>query len=173
MRDIFEQLRTRAMDDELADLTGAQLRNVLRGMPPSKAQGVDALSPPDLLRLPDEALESFAELLNQCEPNFFWPQQFMLTIGAILPKPKEGDRIIGLLPLQAKVWSRARGTVTDGWAEGLNAFWDTAKERLLCIARCACALAAGRERARHGVRCGHFAQRPGEVFRLHILLLVV
>ena len=46
MRDIFEQLRVRAKEEALAPLTGEQLRNVLRSMPPSKAQGVDALSPP-------------------------------------------------------------------------------------------------------------------------------
>ena len=61
LRDIFDTLRMRAQEESLCELTGNQLRDVLRGMPPNKAQGVDALSPPDLLRLPDIALNRSGE----------------------------------------------------------------------------------------------------------------
>ena len=56
-----------------------------------------------------------------------WPVQLLLTIGALLPKPgKNDDRIIGLLPLQVKLWGKIRGVLTDSWSEGLEAFWDSA-----------------------------------------------
>eukprot|EP00959_Pyramimonas_sp_CCMP1952_P279667 5847417-Pyramimonas_sp.AAC.1 len=72
------------------------------------AMGADRLTLPDTSRLPGPALDEPAALLNICEARQVWPHQLPLTIGALLPKKLQGDRVIGLRPHIAGLWSAAR-----------------------------------------------------------------
>ena len=78
------------------------------------------------MRLPPEGREELRQLLVECERRGCWPRQLLGVIGATLPKSAGGERIIGMLPLPPKVWSRARSSVTSSWTDGLGAFWDSA-----------------------------------------------
>ena len=122
----MRRIKQRAQEEEHAPLTPQELLVALKSMAPNKAQGVDMLSPPDLQRLPPAAFEELASLLNQCEAAMAWPAQLMYVVGALLPKPDNGDRVVGLLPLHVKLWSRARASITDEWSDKLEEFWDTA-----------------------------------------------
>ena len=122
----MRRVRVRAADEAYPPLSVEDIDIALRSMAPNKAQGVDMLSPPDLLRLPTPARATLAKLLNECERELAWPAQLMSVIGAILPKPGTGERIVGLLPLHVKLWSKARSSITDAWSDSLEAFWDTA-----------------------------------------------
>ena len=82
-----------AEEEDLPPLTVQQIQLTLRSMAPRKAQGVDALSPPDLLRLPATAMEHLTQFLNNCEAQRVWPAQLLTTIGALLPKGEEDDRV--------------------------------------------------------------------------------
>ena len=57
------------------------------------------ISPPDLQRLPPSAHQELTDFLNECESALAWPSQLMYVLGAILPKPDEAERIVGLLPM--------------------------------------------------------------------------
>eukprot|EP00959_Pyramimonas_sp_CCMP1952_P379778 7955438-Pyramimonas_sp.AAC.1 len=53
-----------------------------------------------------------------------WPHQLLLTVGAMRAKKDNGDRIIGLLPEIARLWSMCReGTVRE-WNQECTAPWD-------------------------------------------------
>ena len=122
----MSQLHIRAIEDPLPPLSLDTLDNVMRKLP-VKAVGVDALTPLDIQCLPLEGRQGFCQLLEDVEQAGTWPTQLLGTIGALLPKPKGGERVIGLLPETAKIWSRARYRVTSSWSSGLDAFWDTAE----------------------------------------------
>eukprot|EP00959_Pyramimonas_sp_CCMP1952_P323962 6780043-Pyramimonas_sp.AAC.1 len=61
-------------------------------MPPSKAHGVDALGPRYLHRLPEPAVEAYADILNSVEHAGIWPLQISGTIAALAAKKSGGDR---------------------------------------------------------------------------------
>eukprot|EP00959_Pyramimonas_sp_CCMP1952_P388825 8146731-Pyramimonas_sp.AAC.1 len=77
-------------------------------MKPSPAMGVDRLCSLDVDRLPDIALAELAALLALCEQHQVWPHQILITIGTLLPKKSNGDRVIGLLSHFARMWSQSR-----------------------------------------------------------------
>eukprot|EP00959_Pyramimonas_sp_CCMP1952_P070771 1477732-Pyramimonas_sp.AAC.1 len=45
---------------------------------------------------------------------------------AAIPKEAGGCRVLGLLPLPFKLWSRARAAPSTAWSGKQCAFWDTA-----------------------------------------------
>eukprot|EP00959_Pyramimonas_sp_CCMP1952_P185201 3872610-Pyramimonas_sp.AAC.1 len=61
--------------------------------------GVDVLSPTDVERLPDVALDELARMYGVIEETLTWPSQLGLTIGRMIPKKASGDRVIGLLTM--------------------------------------------------------------------------
>eukprot|EP00959_Pyramimonas_sp_CCMP1952_P145889 3054606-Pyramimonas_sp.AAC.1 len=95
-------------------------------MPSSKAQGVDALGPNDVLRLPDVGRRALVTLLNDIELSGVWPVELMTVLGASSPKEAGGHRVLGLMPHTAKLWSRMRSAPSYSWTEKQGAFWDTA-----------------------------------------------
>eukprot|EP00959_Pyramimonas_sp_CCMP1952_P028486 597312-Pyramimonas_sp.AAC.1 len=98
------------------------------------AMGVDRLAPLDTSRLPGQALDELAALLNVCEARQVWPHQLLLTIGTLPPKKHKGDRVIGLLPHIARLWSAARERHVRTWTDQCEAHWDATRRsaRLSC-----------------------------------------
>eukprot|EP00959_Pyramimonas_sp_CCMP1952_P136141 2848320-Pyramimonas_sp.AAC.1 len=47
-------------------------------------------------------------------------------MGTVVPKPASGERVLGMLPLPVRIWSRARAPPCSEWSEALSAHWDTA-----------------------------------------------
>ena len=84
------------------------------------------LGPIELQRLPGPAKQELIQLLHAIEEHCLWPQQIFMVIASILPKPKGGDRILGLLPHLVRLWSRLRSQHTADWSEALCEHWVTA-----------------------------------------------
>eukprot|EP00959_Pyramimonas_sp_CCMP1952_P033182 695954-Pyramimonas_sp.AAC.1 len=77
-------------------------------MPSSKAQGVDALGPNEVLRLPDCGRRALVNFLNGIELSGVWPVGITTVLGASIPKEAGGHRALGLMPHTAKLRSRMR-----------------------------------------------------------------
>eukprot|EP00959_Pyramimonas_sp_CCMP1952_P155599 3254926-Pyramimonas_sp.AAC.1 len=95
-------------------------------MAPSKAQGVDALGPRDVLRLPGVGRRQLVGLINSVEQKGAWPDATSTALGAAAPKDAGGCRVLGLLSLPFKVWGRLRAGPSTAWSEKLGAFWGAA-----------------------------------------------
>eukprot|EP00959_Pyramimonas_sp_CCMP1952_P415775 8711612-Pyramimonas_sp.AAC.1 len=76
-----------------------------------KARGIDAIGPLDIERLPDQAKTDFFSIIADAESYLMRPPQVLGTIGAIAGKPAGGDRVLGLLPMTMRIWSRMRSGV--------------------------------------------------------------
>eukprot|EP00959_Pyramimonas_sp_CCMP1952_P005689 119277-Pyramimonas_sp.AAC.1 len=55
-----------------------------------------------------------------------WPPQLFAVPGAVAPKAKGGDRVLGQLPFFMKLWSKIRYPLSEEWSEGLSEFGGTA-----------------------------------------------
>jgi hypothetical protein len=91
-----------------------------------KARGIDAIGPLDIERLPDQAKVDFLDIIADAERYIMRPPQVLGTIGAIASKPAGGDRVLGLLPMTLRRWSRMRSGVVESWTQQLEDHWDTA-----------------------------------------------
>eukprot|EP00959_Pyramimonas_sp_CCMP1952_P206442 4317403-Pyramimonas_sp.AAC.1 len=60
------------------------------------------------------------------EAELVWPRQTMITLGRLLPKKTEGDRLIGLLSMFSRLWSLIREPVIRQWSDSSAPYWDTA-----------------------------------------------
>ena len=99
LADIFDRILIKVHErGGLPPLTGEDVRRALQRQRAYTVMGADRLSPTDLLRLPNEALEELACIFNTMEQLQAWPHQLLMTIGAMRAKKDNGDRIIGLLP---------------------------------------------------------------------------
>eukprot|EP00959_Pyramimonas_sp_CCMP1952_P108879 2276682-Pyramimonas_sp.AAC.1 len=115
-----------AREDPLPAITLLDLDAVLPRIPARKAKGVDSLSPLDIQRLPDAARQAFVDNLNAIEAAGVWPSCLSSVFGAAIPKEAGGCRVLGLVPMLQKVWSKIRSRASGEWSASLSAFWDTA-----------------------------------------------
>ncbi|CAK0909574.1 unnamed protein product [Prorocentrum cordatum] len=124
----LECARRRALMGDLDPIDMDMLNDALRATSASKAKGLDQLSPTDIDRLPTVAKAEQLDIIAECKRHLAWPRQISATKCAIVPKPvpARGDRVLGMLPLPVKLWSRARGDVCSMWSAGLSDHWDTA-----------------------------------------------
>ena len=125
----MERLRLEAQRQPLEPLDLEQVDRIVGRLSGSKAKGADALSPLDIQRLPRAGREQMVAVLNAAERHGCWPLQLLLTVCCTIPKPSGGDRVIGLLPTTAGIWSRARSSLTDRWSDSLGEYWDTAVKK--------------------------------------------
>ncbi|CAK0828794.1 unnamed protein product, partial [Prorocentrum cordatum] len=100
-------IRHKAAEEDIPPLHCEQLQAAIRVTGNKKARGVDGLGAGDLGRLPTHALEELRDLFQRCEAAQAWPLQLAATLSALAPKPSgEGDRVLGMVPLPVKLWSR-------------------------------------------------------------------
>eukprot|EP00959_Pyramimonas_sp_CCMP1952_P177442 3708894-Pyramimonas_sp.AAC.1 len=59
-------------------------------------------------RLPFAGVSELAGLFNACEECLSWPWQILLVVGKLLGKKSGSDRVIGLMSMFSRTWSRAR-----------------------------------------------------------------
>ena len=76
------------------------------------------MSPVDVERLPDSALEEARGLCRLVEEGLAWPWQAMAAVGRLLGKKSGGDRVMGLLATFCRLWSMAREGQMRQWALG-------------------------------------------------------
>ncbi len=53
--------------------------------------------------------------MEVAETGGIWPSQISLVTTPMLPKPKGGFRVIGLMPALYRVWAKARRTTAEEW----------------------------------------------------------
>ncbi|CAK0837143.1 unnamed protein product [Prorocentrum cordatum] len=78
----------------------------------------------DVRRLPQEVKQEMVDIANVCDTAGCWPRNWIAVLAATVPKLAGGDRVLDLLPLLPKAWSKARGAIVWTWTEELGAFWD-------------------------------------------------
>eukprot|EP00959_Pyramimonas_sp_CCMP1952_P054385 1137346-Pyramimonas_sp.AAC.1 len=84
------------------------------------------MGPIEIQRLPKPARRELVAIYETIEARVMWPAQVFAVMGAVAPKPKGGDRILGQLPFLMKLWSKIRYPLSERWSEDLAEFWDTA-----------------------------------------------
>ena len=97
---------------DLSPITGEQVREAARQMGTGKSPGHDGWRGGDLAKLPIDAQEELAELLNEVELKGQWPATMKGAVVVMLPKGEGmdplGQRPIGLLPGIYRLWARLR-----------------------------------------------------------------
>ena len=73
-------------------ITGYRVRAAIRDIGGTKAAGGDAWAFSDLKRLPDQATDELADLLNQIEERGSWPEELKGALVVMLPKGEGGNR---------------------------------------------------------------------------------
>ena len=72
-------------------ITGYRVRAAIRDIGGKKAAGGDAWAFSDLKRLPDQATDELADLLNQIEERGSWPEELKGALVVMLPKGEGGN----------------------------------------------------------------------------------
>ncbi len=88
--------------------------------PRSTGVGADNMAPRAVSRLSEAAKGSLASILMACERLGSWCSERLVNLIVLLPKSSGGLRPIGLLPLEVRIWGRARTAVARTW-EAANA----------------------------------------------------
>ena len=75
---------------------------------------------------PDEALEELGELFQMMDALCLPPEQILCTIIALIPKPDNGERPIGILSFIYRIHARLHRIDIKDWELETRTDWDTA-----------------------------------------------
>ena len=107
-------------------LTGSDVADAIHILKKNTALGIDQLDIGWLKRLPIEAKDDIATLLNDVEATGAWPIQALLNIIVLLGRPAGGVRPIALMPIIYRIWCRARRHTLIDWENAAHGHWDAA-----------------------------------------------
>lgn len=82
--------------------------------------------PDDFRALPVEAWNQLVALLGSCERALVFPFQILLQVMSCTPKADGGERVISLVALVARVWSKCRCGSLGALDNARAGFWDSA-----------------------------------------------
>ena len=85
-------IREHAVVEDLPPITVAAVRGAARAMKAKAGLGIDRLSPVDVERLPDAALEELCDLYHMIEEGLSWPWQVLTCVGRLLGKKAGGEK---------------------------------------------------------------------------------
>ena len=121
-------LREQAAEDAalLEPLGAEKLRTAAGRIRKRTALGCDQVSPADLRDMTEEAWQDLAALLAECEAELLFLVQVLVHLMISLPKPGGDERMIALLALVLRGWSKARRQGLASWDARRAGFWDTA-----------------------------------------------
>ena len=124
----MRDLRQRATEQAalIEPLTGADLRAVSSRVRQGTGLGSDGVQPTDFRTLPAEAWQDLAELLNSSEQELTFPLQVLLQVMGCIPKPDGSDRVIALVALVTRAWSKCRCGALGEWDKTRAGHWDAA-----------------------------------------------
>ena len=91
----------------LEPLTAEDIHAAAMSFPVGTGLGADNVSPRAIASLPRPLLRRLANLLNSCEEEGKWPEQWQIVLICLLPKADGGRRPIGLFSSVVRVWMRA------------------------------------------------------------------
>ena len=97
-----------ALKEEWPKITGADVKKGLKEIANNTALGIDQWGPKLLKLLPDDALEELAEVLNNIEQAMAWPSHTLYNIIVLMGKPGGGTRLIALMPMIYRIWTKIR-----------------------------------------------------------------
>ena len=124
--DMFSALHQAADFEPLPDLELGDVDRALSTMPAGTGHGIDTFGPRDVARLPLQARTMFLHLLRMVEYYRAWPLQTLVVIAACIPKKLAGDRVIGLMAMLSRIWSKSRDSFMGTFNFESAPFWDTA-----------------------------------------------
>ncbi len=99
----------------LPRITVEELRSAAKAFRPSTSSTFDGFHVKHFALLGDEGLATVAELLEVIEATGMWPSQVSLVTTPMIPKPKGGFRVIGLMPSLYRLWAKARRSAALEW----------------------------------------------------------
>ena len=124
----IKELRQQAKSEQL-DMPAIGLHDIDRGLRKFKAftsTSIDLWAPCELKAVSDEGKVALAGLLNRCEKECAYPAQAMGTVIGLMPKPKGGERPIGILPTLQRLHTAIRAPWVSAWETGYVKHWDGA-----------------------------------------------
>jgi hypothetical protein len=124
LQECFHRVVERIQECPLPPITRHEVRQAIKRLKANTALGADRLRPADLLRLPDNAPSELAELFNMAEHVQMWPHQLLHTIGVMRAKKDNGDRILGIMAIIARLWPLIREPYVQAWNRDYFAHWD-------------------------------------------------
>eukprot|EP00969_Alexandrium_andersonii_P236073 10422097-Alexandrium_andersonii.AAC.1 len=125
---VLHDLRRLALESDPlgGPVCSRDVRRAIASFPDRAARGSDHWEAPLLKKLPDEACNSLAGLINEWEENVLWPGQMMAMMVSLLIKPSGADRPITLVPIMGRLWGRVRKGVFRSWNQRCSGHWDVA-----------------------------------------------
>ncbi len=76
--------------------------------------------------MPDQALDKLIEIFHEMDRQALPPIQVAFSIIALMPRPDNGERPIGILSYVYRVYARLHRVDIEGWEEETRTEWDTA-----------------------------------------------
>ena len=83
--------------------------------PRNTGVGADNIAPRAVSRLSEASRSCLASIIMGFERLGDWCRTLHMVVISLLPKCTGGLRPIGLLPLEVRIWARARNDVVRGW----------------------------------------------------------
>ncbi|CAE7225467.1 unnamed protein product [Symbiodinium natans] len=95
---------------------------------PTKAPGLDGWTCEVLHNLQPNAVQAILDFFRHCELEASWPDQFVFSLIALLPKSDKRERPIALMHILYRSWVRLRWKLVADWqrAYSRQASWDKA-----------------------------------------------
>lgn len=126
---ILDELRSAALgtySDGLVPIGGDDVEAAVSAMKKRTGLGIDMLSPTDIERLPPLGKQAVAMHFDLVETQLSWAWQMLMVRCAAIGKKPGGERLIGILAMLQRVWSKCREPVAKEWSFAINPFWDAA-----------------------------------------------
>ncbi|CAE7568822.1 unnamed protein product [Symbiodinium natans] len=95
---------------------------------PTKAPGLDGWTCEVLHNLQPNAVQAILDFFRHCELEASWPDQFVFSLIALLPKSEKRERPIALMHILYRSWVRLRWKLVADWQQAYSrqASWDKA-----------------------------------------------
>ena len=127
LKKVYENLRkeAQAQTATMKAITVDQTKNAIRTLA-ERGIGVDWWTVKEMKALPEEAYEELTKILNHIEDKLSFPEQVLLNLIPLLPKPKGGERPIVLANMIYVIWAKIRNVVFKPWDNNRVKHWDDA-----------------------------------------------
>ena len=126
IKTLLQSIRKNTPQREAKHYEVETIRRLINKSPIWKQGGADSISIAFLRMAPDKALEELAELFQMMDALCLPPIQILCTIIALIPKPDNGERPIGILSFIYRIYARLHKIDIEEWETMTRTEWDTA-----------------------------------------------
>ena len=126
IKQLYTEIRTDALLEDARELTLERMTDQLGRSRASRAVGLDGISNQDMRHAPVEAVRMLCEILNVVVKSLVMPDQWLVNVAQLIPKPKGGDRPITVTSTAYSLVMAEAGIDMNVWQEDQTVFWDDA-----------------------------------------------